>query len=88
MYLIVGPTGSGKSELGLRLAKSKGLDIISADSQQVYKGMDIGTGKLSLQERDGVRHHLLDVMDPKEEMTTALFMAEADKVIDLSLIHI
>ena len=44
--------------------------------------MDIGTGKLSLQERDGVRHHLLDVMDPKEEMTTALFMAEADKVID------
>lgn len=81
LVLIVGPTGSGKSELGLRLAESKGLDIISADSQQVYKGMDIGTGKLSIEERRGVEHHLLDVKDPKEEMTTASFMELADEVI-------
>jgi tRNA dimethylallyltransferase len=81
LLLIVGPTGAGKTELALRVAERVGGEIVSADSQQVYRGMDIGTGKASADDRARVRHHLLDVVDPDEEMTAARFIELADPII-------
>ena len=66
MIAIVGPTASGKSALAMRVAERMGAEIVSADSRQVYRGMDIGTAKPSLAERARVRHHLIDVVDPGE----------------------
>ena len=65
---IVGPTASGKTAFGVRLAKEFGGEIISADSLQVYRGLDLGTGK-DLGEYDGVPYHLIDIVDPEEKMT-------------------
>jgi tRNA dimethylallyltransferase len=79
--VIVGPTGSGKSDTALALARSADGEIVSADSQQVYRGMDIGTGKVTLAEREQVRHHLIDVLEPSEEMTAARFAGMADAAI-------
>jgi tRNA dimethylallyltransferase len=63
---IVGPTASGKSALAMRVAERMGAEIVSADSRQVYRGMDIGTAKPSIAERARVRHHLIDLVDPGE----------------------
>ncbi|MDE1975145.1 MAG: tRNA (adenosine(37)-N6)-dimethylallyltransferase MiaA [Patescibacteria group bacterium] len=65
VLVIVGPTASGKSDLAARLAKRLNGEVISADSRQVYRGLDIGTGKITKREMRGVRHHLLDVADPR-----------------------
>lgn len=81
LLVIVGPTASGKSALALDLAQSAGADILSADSQQVYRGMDIGTGKLPAAERALVPHHLIDVVDPDDTMTAARFVSLADAAI-------
>jgi len=81
LVVIVGPTAAGKSELALRLAEAVGGEVVSADSQQVYRGMDIGTGKASAAERSRVPHHLLDVLDPDQEMTAAHFVELADAAI-------
>lgn len=69
ILVIVGPTASGKSELAVRLAKKFGGEVISADSRQVYKGLDIGTGKITKKEMQGIKHHLLDVANPKRQFT-------------------
>lgn len=79
--MITGPTASGKSALALEIARHFGGEIISADSMQVYKYMDIGTGKPSLDERKLVRHHLIDVLYPDEVFSAALFREEAQGVI-------
>lgn len=68
---IVGPTASGKSILAVKLAQKFGGEIISADSRQVYKGMDIGTGKVTKKEMAGIVHHLLDVISPKKTFTAS-----------------
>src|SRR3990167_5221639 len=68
---IVGPTASGKSDLAVAIAKKFNGEIISADSRQVYKGLDIGTGKIGKKEMRGVPHHLLDVANPKKVFTAA-----------------
>jgi tRNA dimethylallyltransferase len=81
IVLIVGPTASGKSALALRVAEAAGGEIVSADSQQVYRGMDIGTGKVGAAERARVRHHLLDVIPASETMTAARFAELADAAI-------
>lgn len=81
LVVIVGPTGAGKTRLSLELAARTGGEVISADSQQVYVGMDIGTGKVSAHERERVPHHLLDVVAPDEEMTAARFIELADAAI-------
>jgi tRNA dimethylallyltransferase len=81
LVVIVGPTGAGKTRLSLELAEHVGGEVISCDSQQVYIGMDIGTGKASAEERARVPHHLLDVVKPDEEMTAARFIAMADAAI-------
>jgi tRNA dimethylallyltransferase len=81
LVVIVGPTGAGKTRLALALAERTGGEVISADSQQVYVGMDIGTGKVTAQERARVPHHVLDVVRPDEDMTAARFVELADKAI-------
>ena len=70
---IVGPTGVGKSAVALTLAEHLGAEIISADSRQVYRGLDVGTAKPSAQEQARVPHHLLDVADPDERFDVARF---------------
>ncbi|HEY8144007.1 MAG TPA: tRNA (adenosine(37)-N6)-dimethylallyltransferase MiaA [Kofleriaceae bacterium] len=81
LVVIVGPTASGKSRLAFDLARAVGGEVVSADSQQVYCGMDIGTGKVSAAERAQVPHHLIDVCEPDDEMTAARFADLADRAI-------
>ena len=81
-FALVGPTGSGKSSLALGVARTFGdVEIVSVDSMQVYRGMDVGTAKATPAERAEVPHHLLDLAEPDERFTVARFQAEADKVI-------
>lgn len=65
--VILGPTASGKTSLSIKLAKKYGGEVISADSRQVYKGLDIGTGKVTPEETEGIPHHLIDIADPKTD---------------------
>jgi tRNA dimethylallyltransferase len=81
LVVIVGPTGAGKTRLAIDLARRVGGEIVSADSQQVYRGMDIGTGKATAAERAEIPHHLIDVVRPDEEMTAARFAALADAAL-------
>src|ERR1043165_3555756 len=81
LVVIVGPAGGGKTRLSLELAMRVGGEVISCDSQQVYVGMDIGTGKVTAEERGRVPHHLLDVVKPDQEMTMARFIDLADEAV-------
>jgi tRNA dimethylallyltransferase len=86
LLCIVGPTGSGKSNLAISVAlelQKSGIkaEIVNADAMQFYKGMDIGTAKVSMQERQGIEHHLLDWLEISEENTAARYQVEARKVI-------
>lgn len=79
---VVGPTAAGKSDLAVALAASLSGEVVSADSMQIYRGMDIGTAKLSVPERAGVTHHLLDRLDVTEPATVAEFQTWARDAID------
>jgi len=81
LIIILGPTASGKSSLGIELAKKYNGIIISADSRQVYKGLNIGTAKVTKKERKMVPHFLLDVVSPKKYYSAAQFKKEALKII-------
>ena len=78
---IVGPTASGKTGLSLRIAKALGGEVISMDSMQIYRGMDIGTAKPSLTERAGIPHHLMDMIPPSQPYTVAQYAEDADQAI-------
>lgn len=78
---IMGATASGKSELGIRLAKRFGGEVISADSRQVYRGFDLCSGKTTVQEQAGVVHHLIDIRDAGDWFSVADFQAEAYRLI-------
>ena len=87
LVAIVGATGTGKSELALDLAESlraerREAEIVNADAMQLYRGMDIGTAKLRPAERRGIPHHLLDVLEPREEASVAAYQQQARAVID------
>jgi tRNA dimethylallyltransferase len=82
IIVIVGPTASGKSDLAVQIAKEKNGEVISADSRQVYKGLDIGTGKITKKEMKGVPHHLLDVASPKKVFSVADFKKLGQKAVD------
>ena len=73
LIILAGPTASGKTSVSIDLAKRLGGEIISADSMQVYKYMDVGTAKISVEEMQGVKHHLIDVLDPKEDFNIVKF---------------
>jgi len=83
VLVIVGPTASGKSNLAVRLAKKFGGEIISADSRQVYKGLNIGTGKITKKEMRGVPHHLLDVANSKKQFSASDFIIKANEALRL-----
>lgn len=80
--VIAGPTAVGKTELSIRLAKELNGAIISADSMQVYKGMDIGSAKVRKEEMQGIEHYLIDELDPKEEFHVVRFQQMAKKAMD------
>ena len=80
-YCLLGPTASGKSRLALELAARLPLEIVSVDSAQVYRGMDIGTAKPSRAERERVPHHLIDLVDPVESYSAGRFRADAIRAV-------
>lgn len=71
--MILGPTASGKSEIGLRLARALDGEILNADAMQVYRGLDIGTGKVPPSQQQDVPHHLMDILDPREVYSAGEF---------------
>lgn len=82
LLILLGPTAVGKTDISIKLAKVLNGEIISADSMLIYKYMDIGTAKPSLEEMDGIRHHLIDVVYPDEGFSVAVFKEMAEKCID------
>lgn len=82
LIVICGATATGKSDLAVALAKELRGHIINADSMQLYKGMDIGTAKLSIEERQGIKHHLIDVLAVREEASVAQYQSDARSIID------
>lgn len=85
VVVICGPTASGKTALSVELAKELDAEIISADSMQIYKGMDIATAKPSISERDGIPHHLMDFLDPCEAFSVADYVRLArEKISDIA----
>ncbi len=85
LIVILGPTASGKSDLAVEIALKFGGEVVSADSRQVYKGLDIGTGKITSAEMHCVPHHLLDVADPREQYSVARYKRDAEEAIDVIL---
>ncbi len=81
LIVLTGPTAVGKTDLSIKLAKKVNGEIISADSIQVYRHLNIGSAKITKDEMDGVRHHLIDVLDPKESFNIATFKCMADEAI-------
>ena len=81
MLVLIGPTASGKSDLAMGLARRTGAHILSADSMQVYRDMNVGTAKPTPAERAEVPHHLIDLVAPNESFTVARFVELADQVI-------
>lgn len=81
LVVIVGPTGSGKSALGIEVARALGGEIVNCDSVQVYRGFDIGAGKIAPQDRRGIPHHMLDIVEPDEVFTAGDFRREASRVL-------
>ncbi|QIW09946.1 tRNA (adenosine(37)-N6)-dimethylallyltransferase MiaA [Francisella sp. LA112445] len=80
IYAIAGPTASGKTSLSISVAKKINAEIISVDSSLVYKGMDIGTAKPTLQEQAGIKHHLIDIIEPTENFSVADFISSVNKL--------
>ena len=78
IVVVAGPTASGKTALGIALAKDFNGEIVSADSMQVYRGMDIGTAKATMAEREGIPHHMLDVAEPWEDYSVARYVEQAE----------
>ena len=85
LMIIAGPTAVGKTSASIRIAKMLGGEIISADSMQVYRGMDIGTAKITREEMDGIPHHLIDICEPEEDFNVVRFKDLArEAVTDIS----
>jgi tRNA dimethylallyltransferase len=82
LVVVLGPTATGKSNLGVALAERLGGAVLNADAMQLYRGMDIGTAKLTMAERRGVPHHLLDVLDVTETASVAAFQREARGIVE------
>ena len=81
IIVLLGPTASGKSDVAIKLAREFNGEIISADSRQVYRGMDIGSGKVTREEQKMAIHHMLDIADPNDEFNISHFKKSAEKII-------
>lgn len=79
--VIAGPTGVGKTDLSIKMAKLLKADIISADSAQVYKGMDIGTAKITTEEMQGIKHYMLDIVEPVKKYNVGDFQKDVDNIL-------
>lgn len=79
--VIAGPTGVGKTDLSLRLAEKLKTEIISADSMQIYKGMDIGTAKIKPEETNGIKHYIIDIVFPDEDYSLGNFERDVNKIL-------
>ena len=82
LICIAGPTASGKTALSIALAKELDAEIVSCDSMQVYRRMDIGTAKPSPEEREGIPHHMLDIAEPDEDFSVSRYCAQADPIVE------
>ena len=82
LVVITGPTASGKTALGVMLAQRLGGEVVSADSMQIYRGMDIGTAKPTPEEMQGVPHHMIDIADPAENYSVSRYAAQAAACVD------
>lgn len=82
IIVIYGPTASGKTALSIELAKELGTEIISADSRQIYRHMNIGTGKVTEEEKQNIPHHMLDVIDPTEKFSVVDFVSMSLPIIE------
>ena len=82
VIVIAGPTASGKTKLSIELAKQINGEIISSDSMQIYKWMDIGTAKVTKEEADGIKHYLIDIVEPNERYTVSNFKKDAENAIE------
>ena len=82
ILVIVGPTASGKTRMAVELAKAHNGEVVSADSMQIYRRMDIGTAKPTAEEMDGVPHHMIDVADPEEDFSVARYVEMASTCVD------
>lgn len=82
MIVITGPTATGKTALGVAVAKALGGEVIGADSMQLYKRMDIGTAKPTPEEMDGVPHHMVDIMEPDEDFSVSMYVQQATAIAD------
>ena len=82
LIILTGPTAAGKTKLSIALAKEINGEIISADSMQVYKYMNIGSAKIQSDEMQGIRHHLVDILEPTEEFNIVLFQKYAKQAIE------
>ena len=78
LVVITGPTASGKTALGVALAQRLGGEVVSADSMQIYRGMDIGTAKPTPEEMQGVPHHMIDIADPAENYSVSRYAARGE----------
>ena len=78
---ILGPTASGKTDISIKLAKQLNTEIINADSMQIYKQLNIGTAKPSIVEQDGIKHHLLDIVEPTQEFSVEEYKNAAMPII-------
>ena len=81
LIIIQGPTAVGKSRLAMKIAEELDSSIISADSRQVYKYLNIGTAKPTLEDQNRIEHHLIDIVEPDEEYNAGTFSEDADKLI-------
>ena len=79
---IVGPTGVGKTKMSIALAKKYNAEIISCDSMQIYRKMDIGTAKVTKKEMDGIKHHMIDIKDVNEDYSVFDYQVDARRVLD------
>ena len=82
VIVVVGPTGVGKTRMGVALAKQFNGEVISGDSMQIYKGMDIGTAKVTQTEMQGIVHHCIDLLEPYETYSVKDFQTQVRQTID------
>ena len=80
LLCVVGPTASGKTDFAIELCKERGGEVVSCDSMQIYRGMDIGTAKPTKEEMQGIAHHMLDVVEPETNYSVADFVTDARAV--------
>lgn len=82
LLILIGPTAVGKTALSIEIAKRFGLEVISGDSMQIYKHMDIGTGKITFEEMDGVKHHMLDIIEPDQDYSVKEYQDNVTELIE------